>query len=443
MKHILLLLGLSVACAASAQPMLSSEQPSAQPSAPQSEVNRGSAALNASDLFAQYQPSIYQIRVINQATGQKTSIGSGFVVGDGSLLATNYHVVSDAVQKENHSLRYVDHEDNEGKLTLLGVDVVHDLAIVKAEDSLGKPFEFAPIPAQGAALYALGNPHDLGFIIIDGINNGLLKKSAQARILFSGSLNGGMSGGPTLNARGDVVGVNVAFLSQGNDISFVIPAEHVEALMAQVDTGKQDVNAAIAAQLAADNQRYFVPHLDEQWENTVIGAFRVPLSMSDDVRCWDSSPTPDVDDLLGMESVTCYNDRSTFISNDVTLGQFGYAYTHFYAREPLWPLRFYRLYSRYYSLNTQRRPQRDFDDISCEADFVRIADSLFKTTLCRQPSKQFIHEGEAVEDMRLIAAKIGDSQQGFSIEIALNGVQSSLGKQVMTHMLQQIQREQD
>lgn len=400
-------------------------------------VPETAAPFSVSGLFAKYKDDIYQIRVINQATGQKTSIGSGFVVGDGTMLATNYHVVSDAVQKENRILRYLDSEDNEGELTLLGVDVVHDLAVLQADKKLGNPFAFAAIPPQGAALYALGNPHDLGFVIVDGINNGLLKKSARENILFSGSLNSGMSGGPTLDEQGKVVGVNVSSLRRGQNISFIIPAQYLEALLAQVSDGSEDLNTAIAAQLFTDNRNYFGDALQEQWPSTTIGHFRVPLAMRDDVRCWDSSPDPDVDDLLGIEAVTCFSDRATFISDDVTLGQMAYSYTYFYPREDMLTLRFYRLYSQAYTTNMQPRPRRDYDDVHCESDFVNIAERPFKTTLCIQPSKKFSIDGEAIEDMRLIAAEIGESAQGFIIEIGLNGVQDGLGRRILAHMLQQ------
>ena len=180
-------------------------------------------------LFSSYKPSIYQVRTINTATGQKTSIGSGFVIGDGKMIATNYHVIADAVNKEKHDIEYISTDDREGKLRLLAVDVVHDLAIVAADHELGKAFKLGGIPEQGEALYALGNPGDLGFIIVDGINNGILQKSARSRILFSGAINSGMSGGPTVNKSGEVIGINVE--SQGNDIGFLVPASHLADLL--------------------------------------------------------------------------------------------------------------------------------------------------------------------------------------------------------------------
>lgn len=434
MKALAILLVFLAGAVAHAQPMLAAGGGNAPAAPVQADV-----PLSTSALFEQYQPSIFQIRVINQATGQKTSIGSGFLLGDGSVVASNYHVVSDAVQKEKHVLEYVDDKDNSGTLTLIGVDVVHDLALLKADKVLGRPFALGGVPRQGEPIFALGNPHDLGFVIVDGINNGLLRKSSRARILFSGSLNSGMSGGPTLNGRGEVVGVNVSYLRQGNDISFVIPADYLKSLLENAGKDGQDMNAAITGQLFADNEAYFREFVGKKWPDTQVGDFRVPMAMREDVRCWDSSPDPDVDDVIGVESVTCFNDRSTFINNDVSVGEMGYSFTHYYAREPILRARFYRLYSSQYHIAFGKRPRRDYGDFDCRAEFLDVGGKPFKATLCRQPSKHFVKDGEAIEDLYLIAAQIGEDQEGMMAEVLINGVQSRLGRQVMAHILEQIQ----
>lgn len=409
----------------------------AQPSAVAVHDDAGTV-YNVQQLFSKYKNQVYQIRVINEATGQKTSIGSGFVVGDGTLLASNYHVVSDVVQKENHRLEYVDENDQVGELTLVDVDVIHDLAVVRAQKKLGEPFELADVPKQGAPLFALGNPHDLGFVIVDGINNGLLRKSAQARILFSGSLNGGMSGGPTLNQYGKVIGVNVSYLTSGNDISFIVPAEYLKTLIENAQKSDHNINASITAQLFANNESYYRDGLQYVWPTGKMGEFTIPLAMSSDVRCWDSSPESDVDDVIAAESVSCFNDRETFINEHVTIGQFGYSFTHYYAREPILISRFYALYSKAYNTHFSKRPMRDYGDFSCKSGFTHIAGQPFKTTLCRQPSKHFERDGQSIDDVRLIAAQLGQSQNGFMIEIALNGVQTTLAKAVIAHILEQI-----
>lgn len=395
-------------------------------------------ALSASALFNKYRSNVYQIRVINDATGQKTTIGSGFVVGDGTLLATNYHVVSNVIQKDNHHLEYVASDDRSGPLSLVDVDVIHDLALVRAEQSLGTPMILGGIPDQGAPLFSLGNPHDLGFIIIDGINNGLLKKFARARILFSASLNAGMSGGPTLNRNGEVVGVNVSHMLDGSNISFLVPATYLAALLKKSSVGAADINTSITEQLFTDNRLYFKEGLKNRWPTTTIGQFVVPLAMNSDVRCWDSSPDADEEEVIEIDSIDCLNDRNTFINDAVIIGQFGYTFTRYHAREPILSARFYRLYSQTYNLRFNARPLRDYGDFSCRTNFVAIAGKSFKLTLCRQPSKHFHRNGEAIEDIRAIAAWIGAAREGFRIKVALNGVQPSLGNKVIAHLLEQI-----
>ena len=60
--------------------------------------------------------------------------------------------------------------------------------------------------AHGARLYSIGNPHDLGISIVEGTHNGLLRHTLYPRIHFTGPINPGMSGGPTITPEGAVVG---------------------------------------------------------------------------------------------------------------------------------------------------------------------------------------------------------------------------------------------
>ena len=89
----------------------------------------------------------------------------------------------------------------------------------------GEPLE------QGERIYSLGNPLDVGFAITEGNYNGLVQRSFYPRIFFGGALNPGMSGGPALDARGRVIGVNVAKRLDAEQVSFLVPAEFARALL--------------------------------------------------------------------------------------------------------------------------------------------------------------------------------------------------------------------
>ena len=58
--------------------------------------------------------------------------------------------------------------------------------------------------AQGERIYSLGNPLDVGFAVIEGTFNGLVDRSFYPTIFFAGSLNPGVSGGPTMDQEGRV-----------------------------------------------------------------------------------------------------------------------------------------------------------------------------------------------------------------------------------------------
>ncbi|HIQ15144.1 MAG TPA: serine protease, partial [Leucothrix sp.] len=183
------------------------------------------AEINTASMYVNAEKSVYQIRVMNKQTGKKSSIGSGFVVIKDNILATNYHVVSEYINDPDvFTLEFLSTKGKTGPLELIDFDIVHDLAVVRANQPMGPPLKISYLPEKGASLFSLGNPLDLGFTIIKGTNNGILSKDEDGNILFSGSLNPGMSGGPTLDEKGNIVGINVA--TSGNAISFLVPAEY-------------------------------------------------------------------------------------------------------------------------------------------------------------------------------------------------------------------------
>ena len=69
----------------------------------------------------------------------QTSVGSGFFVTADGHIVTNFHVVSQAALKpERHDLVYVTADGREAPLTILQIDVLHDLALLKAGDAAGR-----------------------------------------------------------------------------------------------------------------------------------------------------------------------------------------------------------------------------------------------------------------------------------------------------------------
>ena len=84
-----------------------------------------------------------------------------------------------------------------------------------------------PNLTQGQYLYSLGNPLDLGFAISEGAYNGILSRSFYDQLMFTGPINAGMSGGPSVTVDGRVAGVNVSKRLDGELVSFLVPVRFV------------------------------------------------------------------------------------------------------------------------------------------------------------------------------------------------------------------------
>lgn len=170
------------------------------------------ASDDAVGVYAAFQESVFQVRIIELASGSQASLGTGFIIADGTLLATNYHVVSSKIFEPEKYRIEIEKDDTPWVLDVVAVDAVHDLAllaIAKNADAaetvepmgvFGRPFILdSGLPEKGETLYSLGNPHDIGMTVVEGNFNGLVEHRFVEQIHFSGAINPGMSGGPVVN----------------------------------------------------------------------------------------------------------------------------------------------------------------------------------------------------------------------------------------------------
>lgn len=176
------------------------------------------------------------------------SYGSGIVVDDQGDILTNLHVLDGATAV--HALVYDPDKPSyaavdgglarlifERERDLIPVRVVRgdpllDLAVVRLE----KPARILPmtlagtLPAVGEPVIALGHPEQNFWTITRGQVSGL----HQGLIQHDAAVNKGNSGGPLLNARGEVVGVNTMFLKGAQGISYARPPSLAQKLLDNV-----------------------------------------------------------------------------------------------------------------------------------------------------------------------------------------------------------------
>jgi hypothetical protein len=289
---------------------------------PSTEISTPSST--AQRLYAEARQDLLQIRVLINNGRSQSSVGSGFLLGETDLVVTNYHVVSQiALEPEFYTGEYLDTQGRRGTVQLLAVDVLRDLAIVRVDRKGNGFFQLSDrgvTLAQGEYLYALGNPLDLGFAISEGTYNGVIQRDFSDLLLFSGALNPGMSGGPSITESGRVAGVNVAHRRDGELVSFLVPAHYLHALLSTIgEQPPEDFNPLIAAQLLEHQGVMLDRLLETPLTQKPLGNYRVPVRESEQLRCWGSAETQS---RAGYTSdlIQCAMESGIFVSGELRTG---------------------------------------------------------------------------------------------------------------------------
>jgi serine protease Do len=180
---------------------------------------------------------------------QEVSFGTGFIVSPDGLIITNKHVVADTVA--DYTVLLSDGSKKPAKV--LARDPMQDLAVLKIEGSgfvylrLGDSSKVKigqTVIAIGNALGEFRNTVSVG--VVSGLERAILASGAatgpemlQELIQTDAAINLGNSGGPLLNLRGEVVGINTAMAQGAENIGFSIPvSKAVRALDSVKKFGK-------------------------------------------------------------------------------------------------------------------------------------------------------------------------------------------------------------
>jgi S1-C subfamily serine protease len=237
--------------------------PVAASSAPETaEFARASRALTIHQIYMRNAPGVVEVTATSRVTTEpnplldpfgfsgpttqtQQALGSGFVIDKAGHIVTNYHVVQGA-----SSIR-VSFSDNEHKpAQVIGRDPSTDLAVLQVKGlpsraltplTLGN----SDVVEVGDSVVAIGNPLGEDRSITSGIVSALQRQISAPNgapidhvIQTDAALNHGNSGGPLLNALGQVIGVNSQIQTDGGDgnigIGFAIPINTVKNVAAQL-----------------------------------------------------------------------------------------------------------------------------------------------------------------------------------------------------------------
>ncbi len=174
-----------------------------------------------------------------------TATGSGWIYDAEGHVVTNYHVIAGAkrIQVQFSGGWVTD-------ATLIGADPLTDVAVLRANDGPVLPARrnSAQPLAQGDQVFAYGAPFNFKGSLSKGIVSGTGRTTDQFTLRYQNyiqtdaAINRGNSGGPLLNARAEVVGMNtfIATTEEGGStgVGFAIPVDTIESIVDQIiDTG--------------------------------------------------------------------------------------------------------------------------------------------------------------------------------------------------------------
>jgi len=185
---------------------------------------------DAPDLFERPQPD-----------GPRRGAGTGFIIDADGFILTNHHVVEGA---DRILVRLIDGRSLRAEA--VGADPDTDIALIKIASP--RPFPFAPMGDSdtlrvGEWVIAIGNPlayeHTVTVGVVSFIGRKLFDSSLDRYIQTDAAINFGNSGGPLINARGEVIGINAAISSRAANIGFAVPINQASAILPQLrDTGR-------------------------------------------------------------------------------------------------------------------------------------------------------------------------------------------------------------
>lgn len=171
--------------------------------------------LSAVEIYENCDPSVVELSCQSEFF---SSLGSGFFI-DSKTVVTNYHVIKGAKEIVVTTKDKVNHKVD----TILGYNEKLDIAILKVESKTTPLKIWSSSSKAGEDVYALGSP--LG--LTGTISKGMITMASREfdgvnYIQMDAAISPGNSGGPLINAYGQVIGINTMYLRSGQNVNFAV-----------------------------------------------------------------------------------------------------------------------------------------------------------------------------------------------------------------------------
>lgn len=412
---------------------------------------------SARELFAQTKDRIVQVRVLLSSASEQSSLGSGFLVRDdgaqGAWVLTNYHVVSSlALEPDKYRIELCGTNQRTVKATLMAVDVIHDLAVLRTQavPAASPPTAWHVLPlrqeplVQGTKVFSLGNPLELGFLISEGIYNGPVESRIYEQMLFSGAINSGMSGGPAIDAAGRVVGVNVATRRDGEALSFLVPVRYARELLDKAwrQPRPKDWRKDMAQQLLA-HQQHVMQQLTAK-SNTATpgaGAFStqqlagrtVPTLHSHLTKCWARGREGDKQ-RYERDSLDCNLNADVYIRSGFYTGTVNIQHTLLRNTSLATP-QFLALKGAWTGGYRYSGSGRELTAPSCRDAYVKGQRHMYRAAVCLRAYRKF----DGLYDYEVQATQVDDAKERLYSTLELSGFSFEHAQLLGQRFLEQLQ----
>jgi serine protease Do len=177
--------------------------------------------------------------------------GSGFIIDADGTILTNHHVIERAT---HIVVTFAD--GRRSRARVLGADPDTDVALIKVDGYRGLPV--APLGDSSALrpgewVCAIGNPlgyqHSVTVGVVSFIGRKLFDPSLDNYIQTDAAISFGNSGGPLINARGEVIGINTAISARATNIGFAVPINGAADILTQLKANGRVVRGYLGVRL--------------------------------------------------------------------------------------------------------------------------------------------------------------------------------------------------
>jgi len=192
-----------------------------------SAVEPVAVAASVKDLAAKVRPSIVVVTYAGR-DGVQQGLGTGFVIDQGGLIATNLHVIGEA--------RPIGVQTADGKSLIVKAiqasDRSLDLAILQVDAGGLAPLELAAgePPAAGEPVVVMGNPLGLKHSVVSGVVSGAREIDGRTMLQLAIPVEPGNSGGPVLDMHGRVLGIVTMKSAVTENLGFAVAVNDLKTL---------------------------------------------------------------------------------------------------------------------------------------------------------------------------------------------------------------------